>query len=244
MRFRTTAVRLAAAVDAERTLGIEGLSLGIGGTVPDTESDLRLAAGGRTFVHSIETRELEIIPGAHWHTGRRDWFMIGSFVDMTRNHVDTEGIDPATGGSLRSKGTTNIWFARAGLSLLPFIPLGLADDASVRAEWLGEFRLGVDVEYRDVAVPGETSVRGAAGYFGADAPLLPDSLNPLAKWVGVSMLGGVDTRGGWGLGTGIFGRGKLAFLGCNQAYSSRPLTQYLGNRVAALAITCSLMLPL
>ena len=62
----------------------------------------------------------------------------------------------------------------------------------------------------------------------------------MQSWV----LGGVDTRGGWGVGAGLYGQGPLRFLGCNQVYSSRPLTEFLGDRVDAFAITCSVLLPL
>jgi hypothetical protein len=244
LSFRTRAIRLAAAFDAERVLGIEALSLGLAGVVPDTTSDVRLKARGLTFLRSSETRAVELVPGFHWHTGTRDWLMVGGFVDVTRNDVETRGVDLATGMLFRDSGTVNTWFARVGLSVLPFVPLGLADGSSTRAAWLGAVRVGTDVEYRDIAVPGETSLGDAAGYFGADAPLLPDALNPVARWVSVAALAGVDTRGGWGVGAGVYGRGPLAFAACNQAYSSRPLVEFLGDRVTALAVTCSLIVPL
>jgi hypothetical protein len=34
------------------------------------------------------------------------------------------------------------------------------------------------------------------------------------------------------------------FLGCNPAYSSRPLTQVIGDRVDTFAVTCGEMFPL
>jgi hypothetical protein len=244
MSFRTRVVRLAAAIDAEPTLGIRGLSLGLAGVVPGTESDLRLSLGGHTFVRSTETRALELIPGFHWHNGERDWFMVGGFLDATRNDVTADGFDPATATPLHRRGHTNAWFARLGVSLLPFIPLRLADGGSVRAEWLGAFRLATDVEYRDVTVPGESSLRDAAAYFGADAPLVPDRLNPLARWIHLEALAGVDSRGGWGAGAGVYGRGSLAFLGCNGAYSSRPLTGFIGKATQVLAVTCGVMIPM
>ena len=72
-------MRLAAGVDAERVFGVRGLSLGLAGVVPGMHSDLRLQAGGSTFVKSTETREVEIIPGVHWRGGDRYWFMAGAF---------------------------------------------------------------------------------------------------------------------------------------------------------------------
>lgn len=244
MRFRTRAIRLAAGIDLDATLGLDGLSVGLAGVIPDMHSDLHLTAGGRTIARSTETRDVELIPGALWRTGERDWLMLGAFVDATRNHVDSAGLDPATGQMLRRSGTTNLWFARAGLSALPFVPLGLASDATASSRWLGELRVGVDVEYRNLSVPNEPGERGAVGFFGADAPLLPASLNPLSAWLRPWVLGGVDTRGGWGAGLGLYGEGLLRFAGCNGAYSQRPLTAYLGDRVEAIAVTCSVMLPL
>ncbi len=244
MTFRTTAVRLAAGIDAERVLGLRGLCLGLAGVVPGTTSDVGLSAGGQRFAHSEETRALELVPGFNWHGGERDWLMLGGLADVLRNDVSTQGFDPATGHPFRSEGTTNTLFARVGTSLLPFVPLRLADGAGLRAQWLSELRLGIDVEYRNIAVPGEGSTDGATAYFGVDGPLVPDAWNPLARWMRLWMLGGVDTRGGWGIGAGLYGAGALRFLGCNPAYSSRPLTQVIGDRVDTFAVTCSAMFPL
>ena len=242
LQFRTRAVRLAAGMDAERTLGIRGLNVGLAGVVPGSTSDTWLRTRGVTIAKGVETRAVELVPGVHWHGGRRDWFMLGGFLDATHNDVESRGIDPATGRSFRQAGATNIWIARVGASLLPFVPLGLAEGTSPRAAWLSDLRLGIDVEYRDIAVPGETTRSGAVAYFGADVPLLPDALNPLARWVRVLLLGGADTNGGFGIGAGLFGQGPLRFLTCNQAYSDRPLTTVLGPRVRALAVTCSVVL--
>jgi hypothetical protein len=243
MTFRTTAVRLAAGFDAERVLGLRGLCLGLAGVVPGTASDVGLSARGRRFSHSEETRDLELIPGFHWHGGERDWLMLGGIADVLRNDVSTQGFDPATGRPFRSEGTTQTLFARVGTSLLPFVPLRLAD-AGLRAQWLSELRLGIDVEYRNIAVPGEGTTDGATAYLGVDGPLVPDTWNPLARWMRLWVLGGADTRGGWGIGAGLYGAGALRFLGCNPAYSSRPLTRVIGDRVDTFAVTCSAMLPL
>jgi len=243
MSFRTRAVRLAVGMDAERTLGLRGLSLGLAGVVPGTTSNLRLSMRGRTFVRSEERRELELVPGVHWRAGARDWFMAGAFFDVLRNYVESIGLDPITGTPLHRHATTNTWFARAGVSVLPLVPLGLADDDSPRARWGRSLRVGVDVEYRNLAVPDEEPTDGATSYFGIDALLLPDDWNPLAAWVLPWVIGGVDTNGGWGVGAGLYGQGPLRFLGCNQAFSSRPLTEFLGERVEALAVTCSAMAP-
>ncbi len=243
MSFRTRVVRLAAGIDAGRVLGLRGLSLGLAGVVPGTKSDLRLKAGGMTFVESTETRAVEIIPGVHWRSGEQDWFMAGAFLDATRNDVSAHGVDPVTGNPLRRSGTLNSWFARVGISLLPFVPLGLTEGDAPRAQWLRGLRLGTDVEYRNISVPDEPGEQVTIAYFGADGPLLPDALNPLADWVLPWLIGGVDTRGGWGVGAGAYGQGWLAPIGCNLAWSSRPLTEFLGDRVEALAATCSVMLP-
>lgn len=244
MTFRTRAVRLAVALDAERALGVRGLSLGLGGVLPGTTSDLRLTMRGRTFVRSEERRELELIPGLHWHGGERDWFMAGAFLDVLRDYVESIGVDPLTGVPLHRHATANVWFARAGVSILPAVPLGLADGDSPPAAWAGALRIGIDVEYRNLAIPDEAAVDGTTAYMGVDALLVPDAWNPLRGWVRPWVIGGVDTTGGWGAGVGLYGRGPLQFLGCNQAYSSRPLTGFLGDRVEALAVTCSAMVPL
>jgi hypothetical protein len=244
MKFRTTGVRLAAGIDAERVLGVRGLCLGLAGVVPGTTTDVDLSAGGRRFSHSEETRSLELTPGFHWHGGERDWLMLGGLADVLRNDVSTQGFDPATGQPVRSDGTTNALFARVGTSLLPFVPLRLADGAGLRAQWLSALRLAVDVEYRNIAIPGEDTTDGATAYLGVDGPLVPDVWNPLARWMRVLVLGGVDTRGGWGIGAGLYGAGVLRFLGCNPAYSSRPLTEVIGDRVNTFAVTCSAMFPL
>lgn len=241
MSYRTRVVRLAAGIDAGRLLGLRGLSLGLAGVVPGTGSDLRLKAGGATFVKSKERREVELIPGIHWRTGERDWFMAGAYLDVTSNDVSAQGLDPVSGNPLRRSGTLNSWFARAGVSLLPFVPLGLTEGSSARAEWLGWLRFGTDVEYRNISVPDEPGEEATIAYFGADGPLLTDALNPLAGWVRPWLLGGVDTRGGWGVGAGAYGRGWLAPVGCNVAWSSRPITEFLGDRVEAFAATCSVM---
>jgi hypothetical protein len=244
LRFRTRAVRLAAAVDAERTLGLRGLNVGLAGVVPGTTSDLRLRAGGLTLLEATETRAVELVPGVHWHGGPRDWFMVGAFLDVTRNDVDARGLDPVTGGRIVHEGTANAWIARAGVSLLPFVPTGLADGTSAAAGWLGAVRVAVDVEHRNVSVPAETGRRDTTAYFGADAPLLPAGFDPLARWLAVRWTAGVDTAGGWGAGAGLYGRGPLRFLACNPAFSDRPLTEFLGARVRTVAVTCSVVVPL
>jgi len=244
MTYRTRAVRLAAALDGERALGLRGLSLGLAGVVPGTTSDVRLSARGVTFARGEETRDLELIPGVHWRGGESDWLMLGAFLDVLRNDVEASGLDPTTGRPYRHTGTSNVWFARAGTSLLPLVPMGFARGDAPGAHWARELRLGIDVEYRNIAIPGEPSTAGATAFFGVDGPLVPDAWNPLTRWVRPWLLGGVDTRGGWGVGGGLYGQGPLAFLSCNQAWSSRPLTRFIGDRVGALAVTCSAMAPL
>jgi hypothetical protein len=244
MTFRTTAVRLAAGIDAERVLGLKGLCLGLAGTVPGTTTDVTLAAAGHPFSRSEETRALEILPGFHWHGGERDWLMIGGLVDVLRNDVSAQGIDPSTGAPFRLDGTTNTLYARLGTSVLPFAPTQLADGAGPRAQWLSTLRLATDLEYRNIAVPAEGTTQGATAYFGANGLLVPDAWNPVVRWMRPWLLGGVDTHGGWGVGLGIYGEGALRFLGCNPAYSSRPLTRVLGDRVDTVAVTCTAMMPL
>jgi hypothetical protein len=244
MRFHTSVVRLAAAVDAERTLGLRGLSLGLAGVVPGTTSGLRLSTGSMTILHAEEHRDLELVPGVHWRGGEDDWFMVGGFLDVLRNGVDSSGLDPLTGEMLHTEGTSNVWFARVGTSVVPAVPLGLARRTSAGSQWASMVRLGIDIEYRNISVPNEQLEAGTTAFFGVDGPLLPDAWNPLATWVRPWILGGVDTRGGWSLGAGLYGQGPLRFLGCNQAYSSRPLVEFLGDRVNVLAVTCSVLLPL
>jgi len=148
-------VRLAA-VDLDRMIGTRGLSVGLMAGIPGTRSDFKLATGGVTVVKSEEDDELDLTGGVHWRSGARDWFMAGAFVNLIRDPVTTDGVDVATLTSYQRNGTTNAWFARAGVSILPFVPSGLTDGSTSRAEWLGEIRVAADVEYRNILVPGES----------------------------------------------------------------------------------------
>jgi hypothetical protein len=147
-------------------------------------------------------------------------------------------------GPFRQRGTLDAWFARGGLSLLPFVPLGLADGRGALAEWLGEVRLGMDVEHRNVSSPGDGSRIDTTGYFGTDVRLVPDAWNPLSRWVRLVVVAGVDTDGGWGLGGGINGNGPLQMLSCNPAYSSRRRAPSIGDRVDTWSATCGVIWPL
>jgi hypothetical protein len=244
MHFRTRAVRLALSLDLDRLLGVSGLSIGLAGVVPGTTSTLRLLYRGATIVSSTEERDLEVVPGVAWRAGERDWFAVGAFLDATRNDLAERGLDPVTHVPLRREGTSNSYFARVGVSLLPFVPLRLADGDAPGARWLAEARLGIDVEHRSITIPDERSHSDDLAYFGADAPLVPRGLNPIARWVRPVIIGGVDTQGGWGIGAGLYGEGPLRFLGCNFAYSSRPNAEFIANRVDVLAVTCSAGVPL
>ncbi|MFN8544427.1 MAG: hypothetical protein U0807_09480 [Candidatus Binatia bacterium] len=238
LRLRLPTVRLAVGADLDRWLGVKGLAVGLLGELPGTTTDLRLAAGGTTFVHGREDHEINLTGGVHWRGGRDDWFMAGAFLNGIRNRSTVE-IGPA-----RQRGTTDAWFARGGVSLLPFVPLGLAGGEGPVAEWLGAIRLGADVEHRNIAAPGEGARIQSLGYFGLDVRLLPDAWNPVARWVRVYAVGGVDTDRGWGIGPGLYGNGPLEFLSCNPAYSSRPLSPSFGDRVDIWTATCSVMVAL
>ena len=89
----------------------------------------------------------------------------------------------------------------------------------------------------------EPTRSGEMGYFGADFLVLPDAWNPVSDYVRLSLIGGVDTNGGWGLGSGIYGNGILQVFSCNPAYSSRPRAESLGDRVDIWAATCAVMVP-
>jgi hypothetical protein len=239
VRFHAPIVRLAAAVDLDRALGVHGLCVGLIGAVPATQSDLKLSASGFTFLTATEKREVDLTFGLHYRTGRRDWFMAGAFVNALRDHVTMEGTDLATFAPFRQTGTTNAWFARAGVSLLPFVPLDLASGGTPLSELAGEVRTAIDVEHKNIAVPGEGSRQEYAAYFGLDARLIADAWNPLSHYVRPYGIVGVDTNGGWGTGVGLYGNGPLQFLSCNPAYSARPIAQSLGDRVKIWSATCS-----
>lgn len=230
-------VRLAAAVDLERAIGIPGLSVGLLGEVPGTTTDLRIRLGDLVVARGTEHHEVNLTLGAHWRAGRDRWFMAGGFVNAIRNSMTTEIL------GLAQHGTTNAWFARVGLSLLPFVPLGVADGPSPLAEWLHEVRLAGDGEHRNLSVPGDGTRTQWIGYFGADLRLLPDAWNPLARWVRFTLISGIDTERGWGLGGGIIGNGPLEAFSCNPGYSSRALAPVLGRRTNVWAATCSVALP-
>ncbi|HXQ24663.1 MAG TPA: hypothetical protein VN812_23495, partial [Candidatus Acidoferrales bacterium] len=128
LSLRTRLVRLATAVDLGRTaLGITGLSVGLLAGVPGTTSELRLTSGGLSLVDSRESHEVGLTGGVHWRGGRRDWFNVGAFVDAERHHESMQEFDPMTLTTTEQHGVSNAWFARAGLSLLPFVPLGLTE---------------------------------------------------------------------------------------------------------------------
>jgi hypothetical protein len=110
-------------------------------------------------------------------------------------------------------------------------------------QFLNEVRLGADLEYRNITVPNEPTLSREKGYFGLEAPLLPDAWNPASDYMRVYVIGGADTDAGWGLGAGLYGNGPLEFFSCNPAYSSRPLAKSLGNRLNVWAATCAVALP-
>lgn len=243
LRFRTRAVRLAVGLDAEAFLGMPGFGLGLAGVVPGTTTDVSLAARGATLADSTERRDLEVVAGIHWHAGERDWVMLGGMLDVVRNGATTRILDPALLRVFTSEASTNAWFARAGLSLLPFVPLPVGPETSLAAQWLGTARVGVDLEYRSLSAPGEGHARDVVAYLGAETMLVPARWNPVSDVLQLWLLAGGDTAGGWGMGAGLYGQSRLQFLGCNTAYSSRPLTEVIGNRVEVFAVTCSAWLP-
>jgi hypothetical protein len=245
LSLRTRLVRLAAAVDLGRSaLHLTGLSVGLLAGLPVTNSNLRLTAGGFTFVDSRDDHEIGLTPGVHWRTGERDWFNVGAFVDAERSQETTQKTDLDSFETVRERAKSNAWFTRAGLSLLPFVPTGLAETSSPMGEFLGEVRLGTDLEYRNITVPNEPTRSRARGFFGVDARLLPDAWNPVSDYLRLYVIGGVDTDAGWGVGPALYGNGPLQFLSCNPAYSSRPLAKSLGDRVDIWSATCSVAVPL
>ena len=244
LSLRTRMVRLATGVDLGRTaLGLTGLSVGLLAGVPGTTSDVRVAIGGFTVASSQEDHEIGLTPGIHWRTGARDWFSIGAFVNAERHHESAQSLDPMTFQPIHQQGTTNAWFARAGLSVLPFVPLGLTEESSPTAELLRELRVASDVEHRNISSLGEMTRAQETGYFGVDARLLPDAWNPASDYVRLYVIGGADTNCGWGVGSGIYGNGILEAFSCNPAYSSRPLAKSLGDRVNIWSATCAVMVP-
>jgi len=245
LNLRTTMVRLAAGVDLGRTgLGLKGLSIGLLAGVPGTSSDLSLAFDGFTAATSHGDHEVALAPGMHWRGGQDDWFNVGAFMNAERHHETLQVTDPATFTTTQQHGTSNAWFLRAGLSLVPAGPLGVAEGSSPMNELYREVRLAADIEYRNISSLGEGTRSAQAGYFGADVRLLPDAWNPLVDYLRVYVIGGADTNGGWGIGAGLYGNGVLEFLSCNPAYSSRPLAESLGDRVDIWAATCSVAFPL
>ncbi len=243
LRIRT--IRLAGAVDLGRTaLHLTGLSVGLLAGLPVTSSDLHLSTQGFTFLDSHGDHEIGLTPGVHWRSGERDWFEVGAFVDAERSQETIEETHLATFETVRQRAKSNAWFGRAGLSLLPFVPTGLAETPSAMGQFLNEVRLGADLEYRNITVPNEPTLSREKGYFGFDARLLPDAWNPVSDYLRVYIIGGVDSDAGWGIGAGLYGNGALEFFSCDPAYSSRPLAQSLGDRVNVWAATCTIAVPL
>jgi hypothetical protein len=244
LSLRTRNVRLAAAIDLGRSaLHLSGLSMGLLFGVPVMGSDLHLTAGGFTLVDSREDHEIELTPGIHWRGGEREWFGVGAVMTAVSNHVTASLTDPASLITTQQRGTSNAWFPRVGVSILPSVPFGLAEQSSPVGELLGELRLAADVEHQNISVPGEGTRRRDTGYFGVDARLLPDAWNPVSDYLRVNVIAGVDTEAGWGLGAGLWGNGAWEFLSCNPAYSSRPRAKSLGDRVDVWSATCSAVVP-
>jgi hypothetical protein len=235
LRLRT--VRLLAGIDLDRALGVRGLAVGLAAEVPGTTSDLELSVSGLRLATIREPHEVNLTGGLHWRGGRREWFMAGGLLNAVRNPTQTEFLGQ------RQEATTNAWFARAGVSLLPFVGAGLDEGDSPLAQWLTAIRVGADFEHRNIASPGEGAEVTTVGYLGMDAPILPKAWNPLVRWVDLVVVGGVDSQGGWGIGVGIFGNGPLQFVGCSPSYSSRPRAPALGDRVDIWSATCGAQLP-
>ena len=243
LNLRSRIVRLSVGVELDRVLPMRGWAVGLMGALPVGTSDLHASIDGFRVVESEEDRGLDLTFGLHWRGGERDWFMAGAFVNGIRNDLETDEIDPATLSPSHDESTSNAWFVREGVSVLPFVPLGLADGTCPLAEWLGEIRLGVDLAQVNITVPSEGTRRDEVAYFGLDARLVPDAWNPIARFMRVVVIGGVDTDGGWGIGPGLYGNGPLEFLSCNPAYSSRPIAKSLGDRVNIWAATCAVAVP-
>ena len=244
MTTRSRLVGLLAGVDLDRTaLGLKGLSLGLGVNVPGIDSDVKLSSSGFSFLQSTDERQVDLTLGAHWHGGEKDWFAVGALLNPVRNRTTTSGIDPVTFEPFRSSGTTNAWFARAGVSVLPFVGAAMTSGQGPADEFLREIRVGADFAYSNISVPDERTRDTEVGYFGVDARVLPDSLNPLSSYLRLYVIGGADSNGGWGIGSGLYGNGPLEFLTCNPAYSSRPLAKTLGDRVDVWAATCAVSVP-
>jgi len=244
VHLRTRAVWLAGAIDLGQTsLELRGLSLGVRGALPVTDTDLRVSFGGFNIVTAADHREIDATLGVNWRTGLHDWFMVGAFVNPQRSHAFTAGTNALTMQPFRQSGTTNLWFTRAGIRVAPFVPLGVSADHPPGELLLG-IRFFADAEHRNIAVHDSPSRREQTGYFGADARLLPDAWNPLADYLRVDVISGIDTDTGWGLGLGLYGNGPLGFLGCNPGYSSRPRLESLGDRMDIWAISCGMGVPL
>ncbi len=245
LHSRTRQLRLGAALDLGRTAAaISGLSAGLRFGVPGTTTDARLLAAGQSFLVETDERDYDFNPGLLWRWGKLDWLGVGATFEVLRDSVRREAPGQASSPAIVEHGATNAWYARSGASLLPFVPLGLAEPSSPALSLLGRVRLGADLEYRNILAAGEPLRERWVGYFGADVPLLPEPWKPIADYLQLWLISGVDTDTGYGLGVGLYGNGPAQFIGCAGAYSSRPLAPSLGDRVDVWATTCSLTLPL
>ena len=69
--LRTRALWLAGAIDLGRTpLGLHGLSLGVRGALPATDTDLRVSSGGFNLIKATDHREIDAMVGALWASKR------------------------------------------------------------------------------------------------------------------------------------------------------------------------------
>ncbi len=238
--LRTRMLKLAAAVDlGGLSSKLKGFSAGLMFGVPGTDGEMRVSLFEQTLVEARSKQGLSLFPGLHWRGGERDWLALGAMLNVEQHRQKITGIDPMTFRPFRDRGTSNAWFPRSGLSALPFIPLGMAGPDTALGRYLSEFRTAIDIEYRNISAMGEPTRRQTTGYFGLDTRLVPDDVNPLSDFLLLHLLGGADTRSGWGAGVGLYGNGPLQMLSCNPTYSSRPLMKSIGDRANMWSFTCA-----
>lgn len=255
IKVKLPVIRTALGVDMG-AFGVPGLSLGVLGALPIVESDVEatITSLNLRVAKVKERRDVDVTVGAHYRTGHMDWFSVGAYVNGASFGDEATVFELNTFQFVDTKTTTNAWFTRVGVSILPLygldqltgdIPKEHAVKHSPAFQMLSEITLSADWEHRNITAPGEGTRDQDIGYFRLDTLLLPDAWNILHPTIRPYGIVGVDTLGGYGLGVGLYGNpdGWLSWLSVDLGYSSRPLAPSFGNNVDVYAVTGSVVIP-
>lgn len=246
--FDTKRLRVSLALDLERSVGLNGLSIGVTAVLPSSENDLGISTqipdfGRLDLVRAHEEPGYDLTVGVLYETGQRDWFRVGATLNVASYDSTAAVLDPNSGQVFEFDTTSNIWFGRIGTTVHPFIPMGVASSDSSWDEWRRKVEVSADLRVANISISGEDTIRPVDAFVGVDVPLLPRHRNPLSKWVEFVGIAGVGTDGSWGVGLGVYGQGKLQWLTCDSMYNRQPGGD-LANNFVISGVGCSASFPL